>query len=207
MQAELHEETTVKNDILEIFKQSIRLKERFVQTELDALDQVIQTTAGAFGRGNKILLFGNGGSAADAQHIAAEFVNRYLIDRPPLPALALTTDTSVLTSIANDFSYETVFEKQIKALGHQGDVAFGISTSGESRNVVRGLKVARDMGLMTVGLGGPAGSSMQRECHHYLVVEGGLTPRIQEVHLVIGHTLVEIVDRILFGTASMRSVG
>jgi D-sedoheptulose 7-phosphate isomerase len=202
-----HEETTVKNDILEIFKQSIRLKEDFVQRELDALDQVIHTTAGAFGRGNKILLFGNGGSAADAQHIAAEFVNRYLMDRPPLPALALTTDTSVLTSIANDFSYETVFEKQIKALGHQGDVAFGISTSGESRNVVLGLKVAREMGLMTVGLGGPAGSSMERECHHYLAVDGAPTPRIQEVHVVIGHTLVEIVDRILFGGASTRSAG
>jgi D-sedoheptulose 7-phosphate isomerase len=191
----------VKNDILEIFKQSIRLKEDFVQGQLDVLDQAIQTVAGALGRGNKILLFGNGGSAADAQHIAAEFVNRYLIDRPPLPAVALTTDTSVLTAIANDFSYESVFEKQIKALGHQGDVALGISTSGESLNVIRALKVARDMGLMTIGLGGPDGSPMQRECRYYFVVAGGPTPRIQEVHLLIGHVMVEMVDRILFGAS------
>lgn len=191
----------MKSDILDIFKQSIRLKERFVQGELDVLDQVVQIVAAAFGRGNKILLFGNGGSAADAQHVAAEFVNRYLIDRPPLPALALTTDTSVLTAIANDFDYDSVFEKQIKALGKPGDVALGISTSGKSRNVVRGLRVAREMGLITIGLGGPSGSDMEQECHHYLVVDGAPTPRIQEVHLLIGHALVEMVDKILFGGA------
>lgn len=191
----------MKNDVLEIFKQSIRLKESFVKENLDVLEETVRTVAGVLGRGNKILLFGNGGSAADAQHIAAEFVNRYMIDRPPLPAIALSTDTSVLTSIANDFGYEEVFEKQIKAIGRPGDAAVGISTSGTSSNVIRGLKVAREMGLISIGIGGPAGSPMEKECRHYLSVVGGPTPRIQEVQLVIGHTLVEIVDKILFGAA------
>jgi D-sedoheptulose 7-phosphate isomerase len=122
-----------------------------------------------------------------------------MIDRPPLPALALTTDSSVLTSISNDFGYDEIFEKQIKALGKEGDAAVGISTSGKSPNVLRGLKTARQMGLITVGIGGPAESPMKEDCRYYLPVEGGPTPRIQEVHVLIGHTMVEIIDQILFG--------
>jgi len=189
----------LKNRVQEIFKESIRVKQKFVDENLDKLWDAINCLANVLRRGNKILLFGNGGSAADAQHIAAEFVNRFMIDRPPLRAVALTTDTSVITAIANDFSYEEIFEKQVKALGRAGDAAIGISTSGKSLNVNRGLRVARQLGLITVGIGGPADSPMRKECDHYLSVEGGPTPRIQEVHLVIGHTLCEGVDRILFG--------
>ena len=189
----------MKKHIQEIFNQSVQLREIFLNANLDILEEAIKSLAAALGRGNKVLLFGNGGSAADAQHLAAEFVNRYLIDRPPLPAVALTTDTSVLTSIGNDFNFDEIFEKQIKALGKPGDVALGISTSGNSRNVIRGLKIAQQMGLITVGLGGPAESPMRQYCRNYLTVTGGLTPRIQEVHLVIGHCIVEMVDRILFG--------
>ena len=145
----------LKSDVLEIFKQSMKLKECFVKENLDVLEETIRAIAGVLRRGNKILLFGIGGSAADAQHIAAEFVNRYMIDRPPLAAVALTTDTSVLTSIANDFSYEEIFEKQIKAIGNTGDAAVGISTSGTSANVMRGLRVARELGLIPIGIGGP----------------------------------------------------
>lgn len=200
MQSAPREGKYVKNEVLEIFKQSIKLKEDFVKDNLDVLEEVIRSVAGVVGRGNKIVLFGNGGSAADAQHIAAEFVNRYMIDRPPLPALALTTDSSVITSISNDFSYDEIFVKQIKALGKKGDAAVGISTSGKSRNVIKALKCARELGMITIGIGGPEESPMKRECRHYLPVSGGPTPRIQEVHMVIGHTVVEIVDRILFGT-------
>lgn len=190
----------MKNNILEIFKDSVRLTEHFLQENLDVLDQTIRGLAGVLGRGNKILLFGNGGSAAQAQHVAAEFVNRYMMDRPPLPAIALSTDTSVITSISNDFSYGDIFEKQIKAIGKEGDAAVGISTSGKSHNVIKGLQTARSMGMITIGIGGPATSPMKDACQYYLSVEEGVTPRVQEVHMIICHALVEMVDKILFGT-------
>ncbi len=188
----------MRGRIVEIFEESARLQEDFVKIGLPVLQQTILTLAKVLERGNRILLFGNGGSAADAQHIAAEFVNRYMIDRPPLPAIALTTDTSVLTSIANDFGYDEVFEKQIRAIGREGDAALGISTSGRSSNVLRGLETAKQMGLVTVGLGGPPEAPMKDVSDFYLSIGGGRTPRIQEVHHIIGHALVEILDEILF---------
>jgi D-sedoheptulose 7-phosphate isomerase len=189
----------LRNRVLEIFAESVRLKESFLKANIDVLEETIRTLATALGQGNKILLFGNGGSAADAQHIAAEFVNRYMMDRPPLPAIALTTDSSVLTAISNDFDYQEIFEKQIRALGQRGDVAFGISTSGTSRNVLRGLKQGEQQGLITIGMGGPSNSPMKEACRYYLYVEGAATPRIQEVHITIGHAIVEMVERILLG--------
>jgi D-sedoheptulose 7-phosphate isomerase len=188
----------LKERIREIFKEGTKLRESFLDRNLDALQDAILDIAETIRNEKKVLFFGNGGSAADAQHLAAEFVNRYLIDRPPLAAIALTTDTSILTAISNDFSYDEVFEKQIKALGLKGDTAVGISTSGASRNVLRGLEAARDKGLITIGIGGPSDSPMKSVCRHYLFVEGSSTPRIQEVHLVIGHVIVELVDEVLF---------
>ncbi len=194
----------LRNRVLDIFKESIRLKESFLKANMEVLEEAIQTLASVLGQGNKILLFGNGGSAADAQHIAAEFVNRYIMDRPPLPAIALTTDSSVLTAISNDFGYEEIFEKQIKALGNKGDAAVGISTSGSSPNVLRGLKVAGQRGLIPIGIGGPTESPMKEVCRYYVPVEGAATPRIQEVHITIGHAIVEVVDQILFGTGKEK---
>jgi len=196
----------LRDQILEIFDQSARIKEKFLAEQALVLEDVVRAVAEVLGRGNKIFLFGNGGSAADAQHIAAEFVNRYLINRPPLPALALTTDTSILTAVANDFSYEEIFERQIRALGKKGDAALGISTSGRSGNVIKALEAARELGLVVIGVGGPADSPMKLICHHYICVEGGPTPRIQEVHLVIAHTLVEMVERMLFQPGSWHQV-
>ncbi|MEJ2715677.1 MAG: D-sedoheptulose 7-phosphate isomerase [Deltaproteobacteria bacterium] len=189
----------MKKRVAEIFEESISLKRAFLNENLEVLERIILGLAHVLEGGHKVLLFGNGGSAADAQHIAAEFVNRYLIDRPPLPAIALTTDSSVLTSIANDFSFKDVFAKQIRAIGRSGDAAIGISTSGRSENVVRGLEVAREIGLITIGFGGPPGTVMQDVCEHYLCVKSRSTPRIQEVHQLIGHTVVEVVDQVLFG--------
>uniref|UniRef100_A0A7C4EVY2 SIS domain-containing protein n=1 Tax=Desulfomonile tiedjei TaxID=2358 RepID=A0A7C4EVY2_9BACT len=183
----------------DIFRQSSQVRDAFLAKNADILLEAIKTIATAMGRGNKLLIFGNGGSAADSQHLAAEFVNRYLVERPPLPALALTTDTSILTAIGNDYQFHDVFEKQIKALGKKGDVAFGISTSGRSLNVIKGLKAAQSLGLTTIGLGGPADSPMKEHSRFYLTTEGGATPRIQETHLVVYHCIVEMVDRILFG--------
>jgi D-sedoheptulose 7-phosphate isomerase len=196
--------TNLRNRVREIFEESIRLKGDFLKANMEVFEETVRTLASVLGHGNKILLFGNGGSAADAQHIAAEFVNRYMMDRPPLPASALTTDSSVLTAISNDFAYEEIFEKQIKALGMKGDAALGISTSGSSANVLRGLKAAGQRGLIPIGIGGPADSPMKEVCRYYLSVEGAATPRIQEVHIVIGHTIVEIVDQILFGTGKEK---
>lgn len=188
----------MKEAITKIIQESADLKLRFAQKNAEILSQVIKLLVEAFKAGNKLLLFGNGGSAADAQHIAAEFINRYLIERPPLPAIALTTDTSVLTSISNDYSFQDVFVKQIKALGKAGDVAIGISTSGKSVNVLKGIKVAKEMGLKTVALVGGDGGELAKITDLALVVESASTPRIQEVHITIGHIICEMVDLMLF---------
>lgn len=193
--------------IREVFEQSIQLKKAFLEENVGVLESVVEAVARTIRSGGKVLVFGNGGSAADAQHIAAEFVNRYLIERGPLPALALTVDTSVLTSIANDFSYEEVFEKQVKALGRAGDLALGISTSGRSVNVNRALKTALDAGLTTVGFGGAATSPMAQYCDVFVPVTGGPTPRIQEVHQTVVHLVVELVDEILFSASGEDRAG
>jgi D-sedoheptulose 7-phosphate isomerase len=144
---------------------------------------------------HKLLLFGNGGSAADAQHLAAELVGRYLRDRPALPAIALTTNTSSLTAIANDHSFDEVFARQIEALGRPSDVALGISTSGRSRNVLLGIKAAKRKGLVTVGLTGKVGGPFKALADYVILVPSEETPRIQEAHILIGHILCEILER------------
>jgi D-sedoheptulose 7-phosphate isomerase len=188
----------MKDEILQAFKESAEVKTRFIRTHGDTLMQVVKVLVAAFKGGHKVLLFGNGGSAADAQHLAAEFVNRFLIERPPLPAIALTTDTSILTSISNDYGYVETFAKQVKALGRAGDVAIGISTSGSAANVVKAVKAAKDLGLKTVGLTGGNGGDLVKIADFALVVDSSSTPRIQEAHITIGHVICEMVDRMLF---------
>jgi D-sedoheptulose 7-phosphate isomerase len=144
--------------------------------------------------GGKILIFGNGGSAADAQHIAAELVGRYKVERKGLPAIALTTDTSVLTSIGNDYGYNHVFDRQVEALANKGDVAIGISTGGSSSNVISALRLAKEMGCKTIGFSGRDGGEMNALCDVNLVVPAEDTPRIQEMHIVIGHTICHLID-------------
>ncbi len=188
----------MKEDILQIFKDSAEVKTRFIRSQADMVVQVVRVLVAAFKGGHKVLLFGNGGSAADAQHLAAEFVNRFLIERPPLPAVALTTDTSILTSISNDYGYADTFAKQVKALGKPGDVAVGISTSGTAANVVKAIKVAKDLGMKTVGLTGGDGGDLAKIADFALVVDSASTPRIQEAHITVGHAICEMVDRMLF---------
>ena len=144
------------------------------------------------------MIAGNGGSAADAQHIAAEFVSRFNFDRPGLPALALTTDTSILTAVGNDYGYEKLFQRQIEANGVAGDVFLGISTSGNSPNILRALEAARLKGITTFGLTGEGGGKMRALCDHCLCVPSADTPRIQEAHILIGHTLCAMVELALF---------
>lgn len=184
--------------LLRIFKESSHLKEVFINENLVRISRVIDAITGALKAGNKILLFGNGGSAADSQHLAAEFVNRFLIERPPLPAIALSTDTSIITSIGNDYDFSEVFSKQIRALGAPGDIAWGISTSGNSANVVKGLETAKKIGLVTIGMTGRDGGNIAKIVDHSLNVSSNSTPRIQEVHITVGHAICEMVDFRLF---------
>jgi len=188
----------MKEQIAQAFRESADLKLRFIRQNAEVLNKVVIIVVEAFKAGNKVLLFGNGGSAADAQHLAAEFVNRFLIERPPLPAIALTTDTSILTSISNDYGFADSFSKQVKALGKEGDVAIAISTSGSAANVIKAVKVAKEMGMKTVGLTGNDGGELARVAEVSIVVDSTVTPRIQEVHITVGHVLCEMVDRMLF---------
>lgn len=152
----------------------------------------------ALRHGHKVLFAGNGGSAADAQHLAAELVSRFAYDRPGLPAFALTTDTSVLTAIGNDYGYERLFARQIEANGAAGDVFFGLSTSGRSPNVLLGLDTARERGLITVGMTGRTGGQMASRCDHLVRVPSDVTPRIQEGHIAIGHAICQIIEAEMF---------
>jgi len=182
--------------IRRIFAATAAAQQRFLAGYVDVLAQVIEVTADALANGRTLFFFGNGGSAADAQHLAAEFVNRYLLPRAPLPAVALTTDTSVLTSIGNDFGYDEVFAKQIQALARRGDVAFAISTSGNAANVLRAVAECRQRGVITVGLTGGTGGKLAERVDHLLCVEGArISPRIQETHIVVGHALCELVEQ------------
>jgi len=163
------------------------------------INEIAEAIAAAFRGGHKLLIAGNGGSAADAQHIAGEFLSRLNFDRNPLPAIALTTDSSVLTAIGNDYGFEHTFERQVRGLGQSGDVFIAISTSGRSPNVIAALKAAREGGLITIGFTGSAVSGLMRPlCDHCLAVPTDETPLIQQIHIVAAHSICELVERSLF---------
>ena len=187
----------MKDMVLNILQQSIEVKDRFIKNNIDLIIKCADMIAMNIASGHKILIFGNGGSAADAQHIAAEFINRFQIERTPLPALALTTDTSVITSIGNDYHFDEIFAKQIKALGKKDDIAVGISTSGNSKNVIKAINTAKNMELLTIAITGNNGKLS--ECADLVFsVESGITARIQETHITLSHILCELVEKILF---------
>lgn len=165
---------------------------------LRAIETVTGLCVAALRGGNKILFAGNGGSAADAQHLAAELVSRFYVDRPGLAAIALTTDTSALTAIGNDYGFDKVFSRQIDALGRAGDVFIGISTSGNSPNVLAALAESRARGLVTIGLTGQSGGKMAALCDHCLRMPSSDTPKIQEGHIVVGHIICGLVEREMF---------
>ena len=189
----------MKDSIVQAFEESARIKVKFARENADKIVEVVQLIAQAFREGKKVILFGNGGSAMDASHIAAEFMNRFLIERPPLPAVALNSDTALLTCISNDYDFSQVFSKQLSALGHEGDVVIGISTSGNSANVIKGLEVAKKNGMKTVVLTGGTGGKMAGLADYTFIIPTKVTPRIQEAHITLGHTICQLVDEELFG--------
>ena len=185
----------MKERIVRIFDEHARLQKEFLKHNTEMLARVAEVLIQAFRKGRTAYFFGNGGSAADAQHLAAEFVNRFRLDRRALPALALNVDTSVLTSIANDFGYDRVFARQIEAFGRADDVAVGLSTSGASPNVIAGIRLARQQGLVTVGFSGGDGGALLRETDHCIVVPSKTTARVQEMHILAGHAICDIVEQ------------
>ena len=198
---------SMSNDaIIRAIGDSISVKKKILEDEglINSLHEVAGECIAAFRRGNRVLLAGNGGSAADAQHIAAEFVGRYAFDRPGLPAIALTADTSMLTAIGNDYGFDQIFCRQLEANGRKGDVFIGISTSGNSPNVIAALQRARELDITTIGLTGQNGGEIQAHCDYCIQVPSMSTPRIQESHIMLAHIICDLVEETLFGGQDNR---
>ena len=181
----------IKNE----FNEHIKTSKKSNDSLIESIEIAASLCIDSLRNGNKILLFGNGGSAADAQHIAAEIVGRYKTERKGLPAIALTTDTSVITSISNDYGYLHVFDRQIEALANKGDLLIGISTGGSSPNVVNALKISKNLGCKSIGLSGKTGGEFNKLCEINIVVPSDDTPRIQEMHILIGHIICHLIDK------------
>ncbi len=189
----------MKEKIFKAFEESIQVKKDFItETNVDKIFEVSKIIANAFSEGKKLILFGNGGSATDSSHIAAEFINRFKRERPGLPAISLNTDMAVLTSIANDYDFSEIFAKQLKAIAEEGDVVIALSTSGSSMNILKAMDVAKKKRLITIAFTGIKGEKLASKANYAFVVPSDNTPRIQETHITIGHTICQMVEEILF---------
>lgn len=188
----------MKDKILKAFEESIEVKKKFAEENVDTIIDTAKVIANAFNKGKKLILFGNGGSATDASHIAAEFVNRFQKERPSLPAISLSTDMAVITSIANDYDFSEIFAKQLKSLSDEGDVVIAISTSGNSPNILKAMDVAKRRKLTTIAFTGMKGDKFASKATYAFVVPSDKTPRIQETHITLGHVLCRMVEEILF---------
>ncbi|MCR4337088.1 MAG: D-sedoheptulose 7-phosphate isomerase [Candidatus Omnitrophica bacterium] len=184
----------MKERIQKIFQESMDVKKKTLEQNLDQILKAVNEIIAAFRRDNKIFLFGNGGSAADSQHIAAEFIGRFQKERRSWPAIALTTDTSALTALGNDYGFERVFARQLEGLGRKGDFAIGISTSGNSPNVLAGVEMAKKMGIKTLALTGGNGGKLAAFADIAIIVPSSVTARIQESHICIAHSICELVE-------------
>jgi D-sedoheptulose 7-phosphate isomerase len=191
----------MKNYIKDQIKKSYETKQTIYQDDslLNKIEEVSRLCVELYKSKNKTILAGNGGSAADAQHIAAELVGRYGFDRPSIPSLALTTDTSCLTAIGNDYGYDKIFSRQLEGMGQSGDIFIGISTSGNSKNIINAFEVAKEKGIKTIALVGRDGGKMAKIADIALVVPSDSTPRIQESHILIGHIICDIIEKEIFG--------
>lgn len=196
----------IENILRSNIEASVRVHNQVLDACLPALTEAGNALVSAYQTGHKALFFGNGGSAADAQHLAAEFVGRYLRERKPLPAVALSENASAVTAIANDYTYDRVFARQLEALAAPGDVAVGISTSGNSPNVVEAMVCARRIGLYTIGLTGDSGGRMREIVHTLIAAPSAETPRIQECHILLGHALCDAVEQAIASSPSFSAI-
>lgn len=187
----------MRDKIKDIFMESIHIKEELLRNNIGQIIEIADMAIDSLKKGGKVIIFGNGGSASDSQHIAAELVGRFKKDRTPLAAIALTTNTAILTSLANDYGYEVIFAKQVEALGGKNDIVIGISTSGKAKNVIQGIKQAAKMGLKTVILTGGDGGELAKVADVSLLVPSSITARIQEAHITIGHIICEMIEEAL----------
>lgn len=190
--------------IKDLINHSIAVKQQLLadDTLLSVVDDCIRIITAAFTRGNKVLFCGNGGSAADAQHLAAEFSGRFYIDRPALPAEALHCNTSYLTAVANDYSYDLIYARLLQGIGNKGDILIGLSTSGNSKNIINAFEVAKEKGMVTIGFTGESGGGMKALSDHLLNVPSKDTPRIQECHMLVGHIICQLVEENLFAPSA-----
>jgi D-sedoheptulose 7-phosphate isomerase len=188
----------MKDKIIKIFEDSIEVKKKFLEGHIDTIIEVANVIAGAFNKGKKVILFGNGGSATDASHLAAEFINRFQKERPSLPAIALNADMAVITAIANDYDFSEIFSKQLKSLSDEGDVVIAISTSGNSANILKAMDAAKRKKLITIAFTGLKGDKFASKAQYAFIVPSDKTPRIQETHITLGHVLCRMVEEILF---------
>jgi D-sedoheptulose 7-phosphate isomerase len=189
----------MKDKILRAFQESIQVKEKFAdEKNIDKVSEAANAIANAFNDGKKLILFGNGGSATDASHIAAEFINRFRRERPGLPAISLNTDMAVITSIANDYDFSDIFARQLKAIAEEGDIVVALSTSGNSPNVLKAMDIAKRKKLTTIAFTGLKGEKFASKATFAFIVPSDSTPRIQETHITIGHVLCQMVEEILF---------
>jgi len=186
--------TEIKHFIAQCVRESVAVKNETLQDNLEIVIKIVREITTSLKKGGKVILFGNGGSAADSQHIAAEFIGRFKKERKSLSAVALTTDTSILTALSNDYGYDIIFARQIEGLGKRGDIAIGISTSGNSKNVIEGVRVAKKMGIKTVSFTGSGGGKLAQLCDYNLMVPSANTARIQEAHICFFHIICELVE-------------
>jgi D-sedoheptulose 7-phosphate isomerase len=184
----------MQKTIKDIINSSIDVKQKLIHSEASNIEKACQAVQDCISKGGKLIIFGNGGSAADSQHIAAEFVGRFKLERKAMPAIALTTNTSTLTALSNDYGYDITFKRQIESLGKSGDVAIAVSTSGNAKNVIEAVKAAKEMGIVTIALTGGDGGKLGPLCGISILVSSKDTARIQESHILIGHIIAEIVE-------------
>ncbi len=188
----------MNKQIIEILENNVAVKRDIIDHQIDVIVKIVNSIADALGRGGKLLVFGNGGSSSDAQHMAGELVGRFELERGALPAIALTTDSSVITSISNDYGFNEIFSRQIEALGAPEDIALGISTSGNSENVLAGIRKAKNMKLTTIGFSGGEGGELSKMADLCFIAPSSSTPRIQEAHITVIHIICKLVEEKLY---------